>query len=145
MTSLWLDRSDLPTSDPLPIDERLDDLVIGAGLTGLTTALLLARAGRRVAVIEARQVGAVTTGNTTAKLSLMQGTQLSSILRNQSHDVAQAYVDANLEGQQWLLRFCADHGVPVQSRDAITYAAEIHQVDAARDEHNAARSLGLDA
>src|SRR5215213_5397478 len=124
MTSLWLDRSDLPTSDPLPIDERLDDLVIGGGLTGLTTALLLARAGRRVAVIEARHVGAVTTGNTTAKLSLLQGTKLSTILHQQSHDVAQAYVDGNLEGQQWLLRFCADHDVPVQTRDAITYAAK---------------------
>ncbi|KQV74069.1 hypothetical protein ASC61_03070 [Aeromicrobium sp. Root344] len=144
MTSLWLDRPDLPASDPLPVDERLDDLVIGAGLTGLTTALLLARAGRRVAVIEARAVGAVTTGNTTAKLSLLQGTKLSSILRKQSHAVAQAYVDANLEGQQWLVRFCADHGVPVQTRDAITYAAETHQVDAAREEHDAARSLGLD-
>ena len=143
MTSLWLDRADLPESDPLPIYERLDDLVIGAGLTGLTAALLLARAGRRVAVIEARRVGAVTTGNTTAKLSLLQGTKLSKILGKQSHQVAQAYVDANLEGQQWLVRFCADHGVPVQTREAFTYAAEIHQVDAARAEHDAARSLGL--
>ncbi len=144
MTSLWLDRADLPASDPLPADERLDDLVIGAGLTGLTTALLLARAGRRVAVIEARRVGAVTTGNTTAKLSLLQGTKLSTILRKQSHEVAQAYVDANLEGQQWLVRFCADHGVPVQTRDAITYAAQPDQVESARQEHDAARSLGLD-
>ena len=143
MTSLWLDRTDLPASDPLPVGERLDDLVVGAGLTGLTTGLLLARAGRRVAVLAARHIGAATTGTTTAKLSVLQGTKLSKILQRQSHDVAQAYVDANLEGQQWLVRFCADHGVPIQTRDAITYAAEIHQVDAARAEHDAARSLGL--
>src|SRR5213596_1279253 len=121
MPSLWLDRSPTISDDPLPIDEQLDDVVVGAGLTGLTTALLLARGGRRVAVLEARDVGAVATGNTTAKLSLLQGTHLSRILRHQSHKVASAYVEGNREGTAWLLRFCEDHGVPVQRRSALTY------------------------
>ena len=142
MTSLWLDRTLVPSTDPLP--ERVDDLVVGAGLTGLTAALLLARAGRQVAVIEARHVGAVTTGNTTGKLSLLQGTKLSRMLGLQSTSVVEAYVEANLEGQQWLLRFCADHGVPVQTRDAITYAATESEIDTARQEHDAAKAVGLD-
>ncbi|MFZ0140918.1 MAG: FAD-dependent oxidoreductase [Aeromicrobium sp.] len=142
MTSLWLDRTLVPSTNPLP--ERVDDLVVGAGLTGLTAALLMARAGRQVAVVEARHVGAVTTGNTTGKVSLLQGTKLSQMLRLQSKAVVEAYVGANLEGQQWLLRFCADHGVPVQTRDAITYAADESEVDAARREHDAAQTVGLD-
>ena len=48
------------------------------------------------------------------------------------------------EGQQWLLRFCSDHDVPVQTRDAITYAAAESEIDAARDEHDAAQIVGLD-
>jgi glycine/D-amino acid oxidase-like deaminating enzyme len=48
--------------------------VAGAGLTALVSALLLSHAGLRVAVIEARFVGAGTTGHTTAKLNLLQGT-----------------------------------------------------------------------
>ncbi len=123
MTSLWLDGRSTIADDPLPLDAPLDDLVVGAGLTGLVSALLLARAGRRVAVVEARHVGAVTTGNTTAKLSLLQGTHLSRILGHQSQKVAQAYVEANREGMEWLLRFCDDHGVDVQRRPAVTYAA----------------------
>ena len=142
MTSLWLDRAMVPSTDPLP--ERVDDLVVGAGLTGLTTALLLARSGRSVAVVEARHVGAVTTGNTTAKLSLLQGTKLSRMLRLQSKNVVEAYVESNLEGQQWLLRFCSDHGAPVQTRDAITYAATDSEIEAARQEHDAAKTVGLD-
>src|SRR5438309_1831092 len=74
MTSLWLDRELTPLHDPLPDDGAFEDLVVGAGLTGLTTALLLARAGRKVGVVEARHHGAVTTGRTTAKLSVLQGT-----------------------------------------------------------------------
>ena len=87
MTSLWLDRAAPCTSDPFP-EAPVQDLVVGAGLTGLVTALLLARAGRRVAVVEAREVGAVATGNTTAKISLLQGTKYSRLLRYQSRRVA---------------------------------------------------------
>ena len=142
MTSLWLDRTPSRSTDPLP--ERVDDLVVGAGLTGLTSALLLARAGRQVAVVEARHVGAVTTGNTTGKLSVLQGTKLSRMLRLQSTGVVEAYVAANLEGQQWLLRFCENHDVPVQTRDAITYAAAESEIETARQEHDAAKTVGLD-
>ena len=142
MTSLWLDRAQPFTSDPLP-EEAVDELVVGAGITGLTTALLLARAGRRVAVVEARDVGAVATGNTTAKVSLLQGTKYSRLLHYQSQKVAGAYVEANREGMEWLLRFCEDQGVPVQRRPAITYAADESELSTVEREHEAASSLGL--
>lgn len=142
MTSLWLDRPPIP-SDPLVVD-AYDVVVVGAGLTGLTTGLLLAEAGHHVLILEAREVGAVTTGNTTGKLSLLQGTTLSRMRGKQSRDVVQAYVDGNADGQRWLLDFCADNDVPVQRRDAITYASEPGtEVAAARKEYDAAREAGL--
>ena len=42
-------------------------------------------------------------------------------------------MEANREGQQWLLRFCSDHDVPVQTRDAITYAATTSEIATARE------------
>ncbi|WP_374454535.1 FAD-dependent oxidoreductase [Nocardioides sp.] len=143
MTSLWLDGAAPVTDNPLP-DRTSDVLVVGAGLTGLTTALLLARAGQDVAVVEARTVGAVTTGNTTGKVSLLQGTHLSRILRHQTAEVGRAYVEANREGMEWLLRFCDDHGVPLQRRRAVTYAAADSQRSRVQEEHRAAASLGLE-
>lgn len=142
VTSLWLDHSSTSPSDPLP-DGPVDEIVVGAGITGLTTALLLARAGHRVAVVEAREVGAVATGNTTAKVSLLQGTKYTGLLRYQSQHVASAYVEANREGQQWLLDFCEQHSVPVQRRAAYTYAADPSEVSTVRKEHDAAACLGL--
>ncbi len=74
MTSLWLDTAPAIPTDPFEWDGRYDTIVVGAGLTGLATAVMLARSGSRVAVLEARSVGAVSTGNTTGKVSLLQGT-----------------------------------------------------------------------
>ena len=142
LLSLWRDRPPIETDADLA--ERYDDLVVGAGLTGLVTALLLARSGRDVAGVEAREVGAVTTGNTTGKVSMLQGTRLSRILDRQSDRVARADVEANREGQAWLLRFCDDHDVPYQRRTAATYAADRRSLAAARKEHEAATHLGLD-
>lgn len=145
MTSLWLDDAPAIPSDPMPRESSYDAVVVGAGLTGLTTALLLARSGLSVAVLEARHVGAVATGNTTAKLSLLQGTKVSAIRKHHSRAVAQAYVDGNLEGQQWLLRYCEEHGVPVQHRTAVTYANSASGVPSVRAEFEALQDAGVEA
>ncbi|MDT5303241.1 MAG: hypothetical protein QOG79_6483, partial [Mycobacterium sp.] len=93
MTSLWLaDRIESATAAGTFEDAGYDVVVIGAGITGLATAVLLARAGKRVAVLEARYVGAGATGNTTGKVSLLQGTKLSRIAGKHGNDVLRAYV-----------------------------------------------------
>lgn len=145
MNSLWLDRPG-PATDAAA-DAHLSNaevVVVGAGLTGLVTAVLLARGGKRVTVVEARRPGAVTTGNTTAKISLLQGTRLSTIARRQSADLVRRYVEGNREGQAWLTAYCAEHGVDVQREDAITYAQSRRGLAAARAEFDTARAAGLD-
>lgn len=145
MHSLWLDTHPVPAAgaDEFVPGTDYDTVVAGAGLTGLTTAVLLARAGQRVAVLEARTVGAAATGNTTAKLSLLQGTTLSKISRHQSDRVLRAYVEGNREGQSWLLRYLEERGVPFQRRRAYTYATSPQGTEALRREQQAAETAGL--
>lgn len=142
MTSLWLDTC-LPTPTPAGLPGSIDTLVVGAGLTGLATAVLLARAGQDVTVVEARHVGAVATGNTTAKLSLLQGTVLSQMRRHHSADVVRAYVEANREGQAWLLRLLDERDVAYDTRIAWTYATTPRGRDVLADELGVAQEAGL--
>jgi glycine/D-amino acid oxidase-like deaminating enzyme/nitrite reductase/ring-hydroxylating ferredoxin subunit len=143
MQSLWLDgRRPVPTH-PFLDGELYDDVIVGAGITGLATALMLAEAGRRVVVVEAREIGALATGNTTGKISLLQGSRLSTIRAHHSRRILQAYVDSNRDGQEWLLDFCERSGVPVQRRTAYSYAQHRSAAAEVEAEYRAAREAGL--
>ncbi len=145
MTSLWLDNVPARTYSPFEPGRWFDHVVVGGGLTGVSTALLLARGGDSVALLEARTLGAAATGNTTAKLSLLQGTHLSSIAKKHSADTLRAYVEANRQGQRWLLDFCADHGIATQHAPAFTYASRRASTAQIEAELAACHTAGLDA
>ena len=148
MTALWhLTGPTIPVSpaEPSPLGRRFDSIVVGAGLTGLVTAVLLARAGQRVAVLEARTVGAVTTGHTTGKLSLLQGSVYSQVRKHAGDEALFAYAEANREGQAWMIRELERLGLPVDRRDAVTYANEEKSLDDLERELEACRVAGVEA
>ena len=144
LTSLWQDRH-APTepAQPSEVGGHYNVAVVGGGLTGLTTALLLGRAGRSVVVLEAGPIGHGTTGRSTAKVSLLQGTRLSAIAGKHDAEMVGHYVEAQREGFAWLAQFCDEHGVDVQHRDAYTYANQASGESTLRKELEVAERAGL--
>jgi len=88
-------------------------------------------------------VGSGTTGGSTAKVSLLQGTQLSRLAGRQSVSVVREYVAANTEALAWVDRYCADHGVGLQKRPAYTHATTASGESSARRELAVAQEAGL--
>ena len=68
-TPSWYDTAKPPRYPPPPQSLRVDVCVVGAGIAGLTTAYLLAKEGKSVAVVDEGGVGSGQTGRTSAHLA----------------------------------------------------------------------------
>ncbi|GAW52244.1 MULTISPECIES: FAD-dependent oxidoreductase [unclassified Nocardioides] len=145
LTSVWRDRNPRPDPAGAAASGEWDVIVVGAGITGLTTAALLSRAGKSVLVVEARRVGSGTTGASTAKVSQLQGTQYSRISQRHPASVLRQYADANTEAMEWVTQFCDHHGVDLQRRPAYVYATSDSGVRSIRSELDALHRAGLES
>lgn len=148
LSSAWWARrgespDDVETSAALPGSAEV--VVVGAGLTGLSTAVRLAQQGVEPLVVEARRVGSGTTGRSNAKVSLLQGSLLQTIRSQAGIEATAAYVAANREGQSWLLGLARVHGVDVQTHTAVTYAVGRSGARKVREELSASEQAGLGA
>lgn len=65
----WIDSAPMLSFQKLQHDIETDNLIIGGGIAGLTTAYLLAKSGKQVTLIEDGLLGSGETGRTTAHLT----------------------------------------------------------------------------
>jgi glycine/D-amino acid oxidase-like deaminating enzyme len=133
-----------PVRPALAGDASYDVVVAGGGVSGLLVAVLLARAGKSVGLLEARRVGDGTTGHSTAKICILQGSRLSTIMEHHNSELARDYVTGNREGQEWLRRYLEEHDVTHRVATAYTFAATDEGVAAVEAEARASGAAGLD-
>lgn len=148
--SLWLDAEWLDTAaaqryPQLDGDQTVDVAVLGGGITGLTTALLLARRGARVAVLEAGRVGGGATGNNTAKVTALQASVYSTVARAHGPAAAADYAAGSTAAVQRVADLAAQEGIEcdLQRRVARTVAVSPGEVPAVQAEAEAAAVAGL--
>jgi glycine/D-amino acid oxidase-like deaminating enzyme/nitrite reductase/ring-hydroxylating ferredoxin subunit len=90
----WIDSGPIQRFPKLRSNITVDVVVVGAGVTGITAAYLLKKAGSTVALIERERVASMDTGHTTAHLTYITDDQLQRLVRNFGRDHAQAAWDA---------------------------------------------------
>jgi glycine/D-amino acid oxidase-like deaminating enzyme/nitrite reductase/ring-hydroxylating ferredoxin subunit len=143
--SLWLATAPATGYTSLEGDAKTDVAVLGGGIAGLTTALLLKRDGARVTVLEGRRIGSGVTGCTTAKVTALQQTVYRQLRRRHGGDGAGAYAEASMAGVELVAALASEEGIEcdLERRPAFTYAAEEEERPVVESEHEAAGEAGL--
>lgn len=118
--------------------ERVDTIVVGAGVAGLSVARLLADAGRAVVVLEARDRigGRVVTDRTDGLVTDLGASWIHGVDDEPLAEATAAFgmraVELTVGGYQVDSRPIAYHGVdgePLAAAQARAFAADVHAVD----------------
>jgi glycine/D-amino acid oxidase-like deaminating enzyme/nitrite reductase/ring-hydroxylating ferredoxin subunit len=94
-SSIWESTAKQGTTYPALQGEKTADVVIiGGGITGMTAAMLLSEAGKKVILLEALDIGLGTTGNSTGNLYVTVDEHLSGLKKRWSTEVMRAVVNS---------------------------------------------------
>jgi len=111
LTSLW-QESALPFSTPgRPSRLRYDVAIVGGGITGVTTALTLQKAGKKCVLFEAETLCFGSTGGTTAHINTIMDTPYADIIKNFGKEHAVALADAAVEVIQTVKTNSAEYNI----------------------------------
>jgi glycine/D-amino acid oxidase-like deaminating enzyme/nitrite reductase/ring-hydroxylating ferredoxin subunit len=130
--SYWTDIA-MPSFGRLDRDVDVDSVVVGAGITGLTTAYLLKRAGRRVAVLERGRIGGVDTMATTAHVTCVTDLDLTELVATFGRDHAQAVWDAGFAAIDQIDAIVGEESIDCGWTRVTGYKHAAHGADLARE------------
>ena len=98
MNSYWIEKiKKIEASGILECDTSADVCIIGAGISGITTAYYLTKKGYNTIVIEKNEIGNGVTGHTTAKITSQHGLIYHYLSKQYGIKFAKKYFEANEE------------------------------------------------
>lgn len=124
MKSIWEKEVELPKFESLSGDIKTDVLVIGGGMAGLLTAYMLKEAGIRCIVVEAERVCGMTTGNTTAKITLQHGLIYDTLIKRFGVEKARLYLEANKKALDKYEALCTKIPCEYEKKNAYVYSLD---------------------
>lgn len=142
--SYWLQKSS-PTFSTLTKDITTDVAIVGGGITGLTTAYLLAKQGVQVALFEADRLANGTTGHTTGKITAQHGLIYDELIRHFGLERARQYYDAQIDAIKWLKQTIQTYDISCDfsEEDAYVYTNDETQMKKIEKEAAAYQALNI--
>ncbi len=110
-TPYWLDSAPLPRFAAIDRNMAVDVAIVGAGITGITAAWLLKRAGLTVALLERGECAHADTGHTTAHLTCVTDERLHRLARQFGKEGARATWDAGAAAIDQISALVREHDI----------------------------------
>lgn len=122
--SYWTNAIHLSDYPRLDKDIQVDVVIVGGGITGITSAYLLANEGLKVAILEAGKVLNGTTGHTTAKITAQHDLIYDELIQYAGKPMTRLYYEANREALQFIQETVNKHQIDCDftHQDACIYA-----------------------
>ncbi len=145
--SLWIETAGTTSHGPVDADQRADVIVVGAGIAGLTSSYLLAKAGKSVVLVDRERVAMSETGHTTAHLQIVVDTRLQDLVDRFGLEGAKKGWDSQLEAVRLIEQIAREERIAcgLERLPAYLYSPREEDVDALRREMRLARRIGYAA
>jgi glycine/D-amino acid oxidase-like deaminating enzyme/nitrite reductase/ring-hydroxylating ferredoxin subunit len=147
LTSLWQDTKQQYTTQPFAERDEWDVIIVGGGITGISTALRLQEAGKRCLIIEAENLCFGTTGGTTAHINTLLDTPYSTIAQNFGDDNARLVANAAKEAVESIRNNIRQYNINCgfSEADAYLFAQDNSQEKELEGIFTATKAAGLSA
>ncbi len=145
--SFWIDSSSQTYFPALHENIVVDVAIVGGGIVGLTAALLLKRAGKSVAVIEAKEIAKGVSGHTTAKITALHQLIYAELIEQIGEEKARIYAESNQAAIEQIAKFVEEEQIDCDfsRQSAYTFVESPKALDKIEKEIVAASKLGLPA
>ena len=127
-------------------DIHVDAVIVGGGITGITSAYLLANKGLKVAILEADKLLNGTTGHTTAKITAQHDLIYDELITNMGSSKARLYYEANIEALGFIKKTIEQYHIDCDfsTQDAYMYATTEEYAQKIQKEAKAYEKLHID-
>jgi len=145
--SLW--QETLPLYHPkhkIVPEKIVDVLIVGGGITGLSTALALQNSGRECLIIEAHSIGFGTTGGTTAHLNTFLDTTYDQIISDFGEKAAQLIFQSTAESITTIKKNIDEYNIDCgfEYKDGYLYSQNAAQTKALESIVDGCKKVGMD-
>lgn len=133
--SVWKDYYKKKSYESLNRDITVDVLIIGGGITGISSLFHLKDSNLDVALVEQNKIGLGVTGNSTGKLTFLQNDLIDKIRYFYDDKVASLYLNSQIDAINDIERIVKEEGIDcdLEKVNSYLYTNKDSEIDKIKD------------